>query len=169
MPRGITTAMYNSKLQAGAPASNRTASGEFEKLELRSTRTATKEALQYHTFYDFAPTEGDNFYRIKLSYRNGNVAYTEVKKVNNPKIEGFTIYPNPANEEAWIDLKSFEGRHVTLVVSDIAGKTLRQQVIEKAGSAPMQLDISHLQTGLYLVKIQAQGKRVMMRKLQVAR
>ena len=143
--------------------------GEFEKLDVRKTEEPSKEALQYHTFYDVTPAEGDNFYRVKLTYRNGNVAYTDVKKVNNPKTDDFTVYPNPANEEAWIDLKSFEGRQVTLVLSDMAGKTLHQQVIEKASSAPVQLDINHLQTGMYLVKIQAQGKRVMMRKIQIAR
>ena len=143
--------------------------GEFEKLEMRNLNTDIKTALQSHTFYDNTPTEGDNFYRVKMMYANGNVVYSDIKKINNSKFNDFTVYPNPTNKDAWVDLKSFEDQQVTLVLSDMTGKTLHQQVIEKVGIAPIHLDITNLQTGLYMVKIQAQGNRVMVRKIQIAK
>ena len=99
--------------------------GNFEKLAIQNN-VKSKEAMQYLTFYDYAPNVGDNFYRIKLTYTNQMEAYSAVVKLNNPKTIDFTIYPNPADEEAWIDLKSFEGRQITLVLSDILGKTMQQ-------------------------------------------
>ena len=142
--------------------------GTFEKLEIRNN-AQLKNALQYHTFYDKDASEGENFYRIKLTYLNGDVAYSAIKGVTNKKLNDFIVYPNPAIDEAWIDLKSFEGRQVTLVLSDMAGKPVQQQVIQTATSAPYRLDIAHLPTGLYLIKIQAQGRRVLMRKIQVTK
>ena len=142
--------------------------GAFEKLEIRNN-AQLKSALQYHTFYDKDASEGENFYRVKLTYLNGDVVYSAIKGVTNKKINDFTVYPNPAIDEAWIDLKSFEGRQVTLVLSDMAGKPVQQQVIQKATSAPYRIDIAHLPTGLYLIKVQAQGRRVLMRKIQVTK
>ena len=142
--------------------------GTFEKLEIRNN-AQLKNALQYHTFYDKDASEGENFYRVKLTYLNGEVVYSAIKGVTNKKINDFTVYPNPAIDEAWIDLKSFEGRQVTLVLSDMAGKPVQQQVIQTATSAPYRLDIAHLPTGLYLIKVQAQGKRELMRKIQITK
>ena len=142
--------------------------GNFQTLAIQNN-IKPKEALQYLTFYDYSPSEGDNFYRIKRTFINGEEAYSAVVKLNNPKTNDFAIYPNPADEEVWIDLKSFEGRQVTLVLSDMVGKTVQQQVIQKAIAAPYRIDVSDLPTGLYLIKVQPQGKRVFMRKLQVAR
>ena len=142
--------------------------GSFDKLVIRNN-AQLKNALQYHTFYDKDASEGENFYRIKLTYLNGDVAYSAIKGVTNKKLNDFIVYPNPAIDEAWIDLKSFEGRQVTLVLSDMAGKPVQQQVIQTATSAPYLIDIAHLPTGLYLIKIQAQGRRVLMRKIQVTK
>ncbi len=142
--------------------------GTFEKLEIRNN-VKSNEALQYLTFYDNAPSEGDNFYRIKLSLAHGDVVYSAVEKVYHQKSDDFIVYPNPSDDEAWINLTSFEGRQVTLVLSDVLGKTVHQQVIEKASAAPYRLDVANMPSGLYLIKVQAQGKRVFIRKLQVAR
>ncbi len=142
--------------------------GAFEKLEIRNN-AQLKNALQYHTFYDKDASEGENFYRVKLTYLNREVAYSAIKGVTNKKINDFTVYPNPAIDEAWIDLKFFEGRKVTLILSDMAGKPVQQEVIQNATSAPYRLDIAHLPTGLYLIKIQAQGKRELMRKIQITK
>ena len=142
--------------------------GNFEKLALQNNVKPT-DPLQYLTFYDNTPSEGDNFYRIQLTYVKGEVAYSAVEKVTIQKTSDFTIYPNPADNEAWIDLKSFEGRQVTLVLSDMLGKAVQQYNIQKATAAPYRLDVVELPTGLYLVKVQAQGKRVFMRKLQVTK
>lgn len=142
--------------------------GVFEKLEIRNNTQYTDD-LQYLTFYDNVPDEGENKYRIQQKTLSGDVAYSKVQTIVYTKGEQLSIYPNPANDEAWIDLKSFDGRAVTLVVSDMAGKVIQQKVVVKATAAPYRLDLSAIETGLYLVKIEAQGKRVMMRKLQVTK
>lgn len=142
--------------------------GLFETLAIRNTTNQTDD-LQYMTFQDNKPDEGDNTYRVKTTYLSGDEGYSQIIKVNSKQVYDFAVFPNPANEEAWIDLTSCEGKQVTLVLSDLAGKTIHQEVIQNVTSAPYRLDLADLQTGLYLIKVQAQGKRVMMRKLQVTK
>ena len=142
--------------------------GNFEKLAIQNN-VKYREALQHLTFYDNAPSDGDNFYRIKLAFVNGDVAYSAVEKVTNQKTIDFTIFPNPASEEAWIDLKAFEGLPVTLTISDATGKNKVSEKLPSATAAPHRVDVSTLPTGLYFITLQAQGKRGMMKKLQVVR
>jgi Bacterial lectin/HYR domain/Secretion system C-terminal sorting domain/Ricin-type beta-trefoil lectin domain-like/SprB repeat/Lectin C-type domain len=142
--------------------------GTFETMEIRNNTVLTDE-MQYHTFYDNTPDEGENNYRVKQTEVNGEVKYSAIQKIVFNKGQDLGIYPNPASEEAFIDLKSVEGRAVSLVISDLSGKTIQQTEIPQATALPYRLDLGTLQTGLYLVKVQAKGKRVMMRKLQVTK
>lgn len=145
-----------------------TTTSNFEDLAIVNNTNQTDD-VQYHTFLDNQPNDGENIYRVKTTYISGDEAYSAIIKLNNKQATDFTIYPNPASEEAWIDLKSFEGKQVTLVISDLVGKAISQEVIGKATTAPHRLDVAELPTGLYLVKVQAQGKRILMRKLQVTK
>ena len=91
--------------------------------------------------------------------------------VNVPAKRGndFTIYPNPADNEAWVNLTSFEGQAVTLIVTDILGKILHQTVIPEASSEPQRLDTALLTNGLYFIKVQTTKNRMMVHKLQITK
>ena len=144
------------------------ATGEFVKLQTINNTIAGNEP-HYFTAYDSQPTEGDNIYRIELTLNDGTTQFTEVKMLTFKGLETVRLYPNPALEEAWLDLKPYEGRSVNITISDLAGKNLFQDKIEKASAAPYRLDLENLQMGLYFVKIQAQGDKITTHKLQVVR
>jgi hypothetical protein len=72
----------------------------------------------------------------------------------------FNIFPNPAANETFLDLKDFENELVELKVSDIAGKVLFNQTIEKASITLHRLNTVSLKNGTYLIEIQSVGKRV---------
>ena len=143
-------------------------SGNFEVLELRDNTELT-DKLKFMTFYDNAPYEGDNFYRVKSTFLDGTSAYTNVQQINTKVAADFSIFPNPTDEEAWLDLKAFAGKQVTLTVSDLAGKTLQLEVIKEAPITPHHLDLSGYTTGLYFIKVQTAGKRDVVSKLQIAK
>ena len=90
-------------------------------------------------------------------------------ELNKNRLNDFTVYPNPANKEAWVNMIAFEGQNVTLTVSDILGKTIQQEVLSQASAAPYRLDVSTLPMGMYLVKVQVKGEQPLVKKLQVTK
>jgi GEVED domain/Secretion system C-terminal sorting domain len=82
---------------------------------------------------------------------------------------GVAIYPNPATDKAIIDLKNFVDKHVTLAISDLAGKVLLTQTIEKVDVTAYLLPIQTLQAGTYFVTVQAIGERSVTSQLQIVK
>ena len=143
-------------------------SGNFEVLEHRANTEVT-DKVKFITFYDNAPYEGDNVYRIKTTFLDGSEAYSNLQQINTKVTSEFSVFPNPTDEEAWIDLKSYSGKEVKLELTDLAGKTLQLEVINEATAAPHRLDLSSYTTGLYFIKVQTKGRQVLTKKLQVAK
>lgn len=88
------------------------------------------------------PTGGFDLDAIGAININGSrISETNIAQVN--------IYPNPATDKVFIQLKMEEGEHLTLVISDISGKQLYRQHANKYN----EIDVSSLVPGLYLINI----------------
>lgn len=85
------------------------------------------------------------------------------------KLVDFRVFPNPAAEEAYIDLKQYKGRIVNIAVSDVAGHIIYNKIIENPATAPMRLDLSTFENGIYFIVIKSYDKRDVVRKLKVLR
>ena len=68
-----------------------------------------------------------------------------------------------------VDFKKYDGLQVTITVYNQFGKLLQTAQIEKASTAPFRLEFGDMATGSYLIRVQAQGKKEVMRKLQIAK
>ena len=66
---------------------------------------------------------------------------------------GFEVYPNPTSGELNVDLGQYVGRSVRLEVYGLTGQLLRFVEIEEVQTVIEQLDLSALQSGMYLVKV----------------
>ena len=98
---------------------------------------------------------------------NGEMRLTAPEKVHYEKLVDFTVFPNPAADEAYIDLKKYEGRVVNILLSDVAGHIVHNRIIEKAPSAPLRLDLTPFENGTYFIAIKSNNKRDVVRKLQI--
>jgi GEVED domain/Secretion system C-terminal sorting domain len=136
-----------------------------ENFEHLSTVPSTQE--RYHVVYDNAPSEGDNFYRLKMNLNNGEIAYSSIQKMKYEKLLDFTIFPNPSSDEVFIDLKKYEGKAVEIIMADINGKIVFNKAVENAPSAPLRLDVNAIENGLYGVVIKTKGKRDVLRLVQI--
>jgi len=61
--------------------------------------------------------------------------------------DGIQIYPNPTNYE--LQITNYEGTIKGVEIYDLSGKTLMSQM-----SNPSQINVSHLASGIYFIKIQ---------------
>ncbi len=66
------------------------------------TKTANN-ARNYNLIHT-SPIKGINYYRLKLTDKNGQVVYSEIHKVNFGKMVNIQVYPNPAADFVKITL-----------------------------------------------------------------
>jgi Secretion system C-terminal sorting domain len=142
--------------------------GTFEKIGTINAATGKTEAESF-SFTDANPLDGDNSYRIKTVETAGSAKLSDIKTVTFAKTDGVRLFPNPARDYVDIDLKKYDGLQVTITVYNQFGKILQTAQVEKASSAPYHLEFGDVATGSYLIRVQAQGKKEVMRKLQIAR
>jgi hypothetical protein len=64
------------------------------------------------------------------------------------------VYPNPANEQLFIQLDEND-TYETVQILDLNGKLLLNQLTENQTS--LRLDVSGLPAGLYLLRVQGQN------------
>lgn len=112
--------------------------------------------------------EGEE-YTITITHKNElesgeqefGLAVTGVQEVplssENQELSEIMIYPNPATDQINIELEQSSGA-VDLQINDLNGRKVLMQKIDDYSSS-YQLDISHLDTGVYFVEIKTKGKK----------
>lgn len=80
--------------------------------------------------------------------------------VNSSHLEELKIFPNPV-KDSYINIKHTNSFNVSATIYDIVGKEISKQT-----QINNQIDISHLENGFYLFKIQFQNKTII-KKIRV--
>jgi hypothetical protein len=93
---------------------------------------------------------------------SGASPYTAIKEMRVNELEA-TIYPNPAQKEFTLKFDNRQYGNVRIV--DVSGRIVVERELKSIQTAT--IDVSHLQTGMYFVEIESEGKRTV-KKLQVA-
>ena len=117
------------------------------------TVPATAGQLSY-SFYDTRPLM-NNFYRVVRTSRDGVAIYSRVVQVAGNGTDQAALAPSVVDGTATsllLSLKDASG--VLYTLSDISGHTLDRRTIQlQAGVQRLPLDVSHLHTGVYYVRV----------------
>ena len=140
--------------------------GEFEKMETINN-TVYDDEVQTFNIMDINPTEGDNFYRVKLTYNNGKEKYTEIKVINFKRMVGFGAFPNPAREELNINLAEYVNKAVDIAIYNTFGKVITTKHIDNVSNAVEKFDVNDFSTGQYLIRVTSIGKRAATQQVMV--
>ena len=143
-------------------------SGQFESLAIVNNTSFDNQAT-YQTAYDNAPTEGDNFYRVKVVYLDSLSKVSPAKKVSFNNLQSVKVYPNPANDFVDIDLSSYSNESVDIYLYNGFGQKMAYKTVQKGKNSIIHFDISTQPSGQYLIRIAAQGKRDVTKQLQIVR
>jgi hypothetical protein len=112
--------------------------------------TGESETPRYYSVNDNNPATGNNYYRLKEMDRDNNVFYSPVVSAKFEELQGFDIYPNPA--ENYTTIKSARSPILTVDLYDAAGK--RIQSIQSDGSRhTLQLNTTELSNGVYIIRV----------------
>jgi hypothetical protein len=82
---------------------------------------------------------------------------------------GVVLYPNPASDRLVLELEQSAGlRQVTLVLLDVAGKLVAQQIYDVATDRQMILPVAGLSAGTYYLQVETEkgtfGQRVLIQR-----
>jgi hypothetical protein len=109
------------------------------------------------------------YYRLKQVDFDGTYTYSTIVKVNNTSDVSATLslYPNPYTSELTVSFTSTDG-NATIDMMDIQGKVVMSQVMQtKAGINTFPVNkASALQSGIYFVRIQANGQTQMVKLIK---
>jgi hypothetical protein len=118
-----------------------------------------------YEFTDESPFKGITYYRLKQTDFDGRYSYSDpvaVQSVNN-KQSSSLIYPNPANDMVRIEADFLNKEDVSVTLINSLGIQVNQ--VSLKGNISMNLNISHLPSGLYTVfviqKNHKAGRRIL--------
>lgn len=110
---------------------------------------------------DMQPVEGLAYYRLVQKDGSGNVRYTDIRVVDRSAVANayFTAYPNPVAGMLTVRINATAGQQTMVEVLDMAGRRMLARAVNLAkGEQNVQLDMSTLQKGSYILRMQLNGK-----------
>ncbi|WP_161597046.1 FG-GAP-like repeat-containing protein [Dyadobacter flavalbus] len=110
------------------------------------------KSISHYSFTDVAVLSGTYYYRLKMTDQDGTYTYSRIQVVNVSSAELLvTLFPNPVSDKINIKYEGTDGIQEVQLRSE-NGKTVFQ-----SGKALNQIDIKHLQPGLYILVITGQN------------
>ncbi len=117
------------------------------------------------TFYDVAPTEGGNLYRIKASFQDGAMQLSETLHVAFGDVTAVRLFPNPAADFIDIQLPEMPKGEVVLRLNNMFGKAVAEKKFE--GLQSLHFQLGDLPNGIYQLLMIRQGKRSMVQQVVI--
>lgn len=117
---------------------------------------------------DAAPLVGINYYRLKQIYKNGLSRYSNIQEVVfQVDIEEFSVFPNPAGERLYLNLKSFLYEPADIRLYNRFGQEIQHIELEYVPEHPVHIDLKGRTNGLYYVTVKVDGYRTLSQKFVI--
>jgi CTP-dependent riboflavin kinase len=128
------------------------------------------DELLYFAEKDLNPTQGDNYYRLRLVYKDATTMLSGVQKVNFLDLRDYVLFPNPANDFVQIHTKSSTiEQEMTISLINQIGIEARKYVNLSSNNEIQTLDLNGLASGTYTLKINRVGLRPVFKKLVISK
>lgn len=118
---------------------------------------------------DYDLEKGNNYYRVKVTASDGSVRYSNPQLVYFEPKPDFTLYPNPAQDFVMINLPEMNGERVGVSIVGQFGQVLYNEVKEVQNERALRISTVDLIDGLYFVRVQIEGKRMVGKPLMIFR
>lgn len=110
---------------------------------------------QPFNYADNSSSAGTVFYRIRSVEVTGVVTYSTIVKLSDQQkdMQLKAVLPNPVTDQAQLSINSPQKDEISLVVVSMDGKIVQQSKVQlQAGASIVNLDVSALLKGVYMVK-----------------
>lgn len=108
-----------------------------------------------YTFNDFQPLNGKSYYRLKMNNQDGKSRNSETRTITIADgVDYMAIYPNPANNKAFLLVNSSLNNPAQVTVTDMSGRTVYSQNVQlKIGGNNIDLPVAKFEGGVYIVRL----------------
>lgn len=110
----------------------------------------TNERHKY-SYADLSPNKGNNYYRLMQINFDGQATYSSIKTIRVAQVSQLVLYPTLATNNITLEVASTDMLNTIISIYDGQGRKVQQ---EKLIDQKQQINISSLQRGMYLIKLQ---------------
>ena len=107
-------------------------------------------------------------YRIKAVFADYTIVYLAPQMVSFDA-NSSTVFPNPSGGELFVNLTDYLGQEVTLILTDLSGKSFFTKNFDKDHSSMVEMDMSTYKNGFYTLSIKAKNQQVKVEKISLQR
>lgn len=125
------------------------------------------------TYYEFVctnPFSGNNYFRLKVLDKDGNISYSKVRLINFSKTEHTVIvYPNPAKDRLYVSVANLtQTASVQLLLYSATGKLMAQSY-HKESDGSLIMPLNSINNGIYFLEVINQNTTISQHKIFVLR
>ncbi len=141
---------------------------DYEVLETLQGK-AIADNSQVVQVRDEQPKDGFNYYRMLVLFGNGDEVYSPVRVVSYDEPMDYTIFPNPATSEVFIQLAEAPEGEMQWNINDAYGRVVWSQKIAPDAQFPYRIDVTDFRDGMYYLFAQQLGRRAMGKRFVITR
>ncbi|MCW3109826.1 MAG: hypothetical protein JWQ09_4332 [Segetibacter sp.] len=113
-----------------------------------------------YNFMDFLPERAVNYYRLKITNKDGEFEYSTIKRINNNGTFEATIYPNPVKNNLQFKIDSEKKMDLQLQVVELNGRILSTSKLSvPEGSSLKHINVTDLSKGTYFLRVITEGEQ----------
>ena len=109
-----------------------------------------------YSYEDPSPAKGNNYYRLAYTNAAGKNVYSNIIAIE--EVAAVHIYPNPVTN--YINIAGINGK-TELYITDISGNI---KMVANTTNKNFNWNVAALSKGYYILKIEAEGKEVVIKK-----
>jgi peptidoglycan/xylan/chitin deacetylase (PgdA/CDA1 family) len=143
------------------------AQGDYKTLSV--VNSTSQSEVRTFSYTDENLVDGDNFYRLKTIANDGSTKLSELVNIRYAKLDGYSIFPNPATDEFTIDLTDAVGKNVDIAIMTAFGKVVKEVKMDEVTSKSYLMSLDDVESGQYFINIKVAGKRSVTKKLMIVK
>jgi hypothetical protein len=133
----------------------RSSNGEnFTTIGNISIQENNNNAETSYSYIDTRPSNGTNYYRLRMNNKDGSYIYGEIKSINNIVNFIATVYPNPVQSNLNLNFSNAVAGNAQVEIVNAEGKiVLSKQIRLTEGTSTQTFNTSSLSNGTYYVRL----------------
>lgn len=114
--------------------------------------------------FQFEADNGNNFFLDDINIYQGDETNDPLSVEENSLINDFTVFPNPANNEANIKFSVENNQTASVELVNMVGQTVKSTVVQaQTGQNLVVMPTTELEAGVYMVRVTVNGSQQVQR------
>lgn len=135
-------------------------SQDWKSIGFVDNKATASSPTSYH-FIDKQAALGENFYRLKMLYKDGNAEYSAIRSIRiHSDMTEISVTPNPFNDKLQLTVQHSAVAPVSVLIFNANGQLIQQTEHESTvdNSQNLELDMSAFASGIYYATIRCGGQ-----------